>query len=424
MLQVERKTLSNDLRVLLLPLPHLHSATITYLVRAGSMYETPETNGLGHMTEHMVFRGTDELPSTLALNDAIEKLGGTLEGATQADLTEYELTLPPENVERGIELIASVVQAPILQGIEIEQRIIREEILEDLDENGVQTDVDNVSRDLIFKDHPLGYPITGSIEAVQAFNRDDVVAHIRDHYTARNSVLVVAGAFDGDAVSSTIENTFGKMARGDVVQAKRFDAKDAPLRYAHVNDTDSQTELRLAFHCAGARDADLPVLRLIDRILDDGLSSRLHQRICDELALAYDVFCGLEVYEDRSVFELGSAVEHEKARALVEACLELLGDLRDNLVPGAELDKAKLRYQWDLRSSVDSPESVAAYFGTAALFDLDRSLDTAAEQIQAVTSEDIQRVAKAFFNPAQAHLTTVGIQTDKSIAALKSLIGA
>ena len=419
---VHRSTLRNGLPVLIVPLPHLHTATISYLVRAGSMYETPQTNGLGHLTEHMVFRGTKDLPSTYKLNDAIERLGGTLNGATQADLTEYELTLPPENVAKGIALVSSVVREPILEGLEIEQRIIREEILEDLDENGVQTDIDNVSRELLFTEHPLGFPITGSIDTVESFCRADVENHIASHYTATNSVLVVAGAFDPKSIETQIIHSFSEMKEGKKVHAPRFLHSATPKRRVHVNDTDSQTEVRLSFHCAGAQSADLPALRLVDRILDDGLSSRLHQKICDELALAYDVFCGLDIYEDRGVLEIGSAVEHDKTEALLSACLDLIDDISRSPVGDDELEKAKVRYLWDLRSSIDSPDAIASYYGTSALFDLDRSLEQAASEVEAVTPEDILRVCSDTLGRGNAFVTTIGVQSEKNLESLQRLL--
>ena len=417
-----RRTLDNQLQTVIVPLPHLHAVSINCLIRAGSIYETAQTNGLGHLAEHMVFRGTEKRPSTFALNDAIERLGATLDGSTQADVTEYELTLPPENVTEGLELLADVMQQPLLDGIETEQRIIREEILEDLNDDGVQTDVDNVCREVMFQSHPLARPIAGTIQTLESFTKDDVRSHLHAHYTAPNMVLSVAGAVDLTSIETSIAKLFGGVRDALKFDAQPFSPHAQPERFRHVEDTDSQTNMRLSFHCDGARSPDLWALRLLDRIIDDGLSSRLHQRICDELGLAYEVFSSLDVYEHCGVFEIGAAVDHEKALPLAEAARVLLSELVDSPVSESELDKAKARYLWDLRASIDDAESVAACFGSWALFDLDRSYEMCARLTSSVTADDIQRVATQVFGPSDAHLTTVGVQSDSNRSALQQLV--
>ncbi len=129
-------TLDNGLRVVTVELPHLHNTAIVMYAKVGSRYETPADNGLSHFLEHMLFRGTEKYPSSFALNYAIESLGGTLYAVTGRDYSLYQISLDPELVEQGIELFAEIFSAPAFTQIELERKIVLEEINEDLDEKG------------------------------------------------------------------------------------------------------------------------------------------------------------------------------------------------------------------------------------------------------------------------------------------------
>ena len=144
--------------------PHLHRGSIAVYFKAGSMYETAAENGLSHFLEHMVFRGTAHHPNAYDVNLAVEKLVGNLFAATGPDSTEFGITLPTECLVSGSELLAEVVTAPVFRDIEIERRIVTEEIREDLDEDGKPIDMDFLSRRRLWPGHALGYAVTGPLD--------------------------------------------------------------------------------------------------------------------------------------------------------------------------------------------------------------------------------------------------------------------
>ncbi|HEX4355182.1 MAG TPA: pitrilysin family protein, partial [Polyangiales bacterium] len=166
---VHRAALPNGLSVVTVPQPHLHSASVAVLVKVGARHETARTNGVSHLLEHMLFRGSARYPSAYALNRAIEELGGTLHGATHSDFTLFEVSLPPGNVQSGIEILGELFAKPSFAELAVEKRIVREEILEYLDEEGREVDPDNLSRELMFGTHPLGMTITGSLDNLANF---------------------------------------------------------------------------------------------------------------------------------------------------------------------------------------------------------------------------------------------------------------
>ena len=172
-----RRVLSNGVTLVEVCQPHLHRGSISVYFRAGSRYEAKESNGISHFLEHMIFRGTKRHPSTYDLNLAVERLGGTLFAATSPMTTEFELTLPVENLEAGAHLLATILTEPIFGNIDIERRIIAEEILEDYDDEGNPIDIDFLSRVRLWPDHPLGQSVTGPLDNVLGFKRSDIEEH-------------------------------------------------------------------------------------------------------------------------------------------------------------------------------------------------------------------------------------------------------
>ena len=187
-------TLPNGLRLVLVPEPRVHRAVASLYLRVGSRFETTEDNGISHFLEHMVFRGTPSLKSSHEQALAFERLGGTLYAATHVDHGVMSVAVPPKNLEPVLALLGEVTIAPRFSEIEVERGIVREEILEDLDDEGRDIDADNISRALIYDKHPLGFTITGGIDSLDRFDEAMLRAHHARHYTGHNAVLCLAAA--------------------------------------------------------------------------------------------------------------------------------------------------------------------------------------------------------------------------------------
>lgn len=417
-------TLPSGLRVRLIPLPHLQSATISCFSRVGSRYETRVTNGLSHFLEHMLYRGTERHPAAHDLSLAIERLGGTLDATTHVDFTSYDLTLPSETIAQGTELLAEVLLQPLLTQMGTEKQIIREEILEDLNESGQQIDIDNVSRRLLYRDHPLGFSIAGPLENLDRFATDDLQRHHRDHYTGPNSVVCIAGAFDEEALANTIRKCFEGMPEGRSVEPTPNIQTEAHKRFEYVREPGSQTDVQLSFHTPGVKSPLAPVFLLLDRVLDDGLSTRVHRVICEERGLAYDAFAGNDTFEDCGVFDFGASVAHKKAPLLVETTLELIRELQECGPTEEEVEKGKRRYLWDLQTVRDDPEDTVHFVGTSVLFGLPEQVSTIAHQVAAVNADEIQRAAQKYLDPQRAYLTCVGVLDDDLLSAVEGFVRA
>ena len=421
-LPTESATLGSGLQVRLVPLTHLQSATISFFVRVGSRYETAETNGLSHFLEHMLYRGTEPHPAAQELSLAIERLGGTLDATTHVDFTSYDLTLPTETILNGVQLLAEVLRQPLLTDLSTEKQIIREEILEDLNEDGEQVDVDNVSRQLLYGDHPLGFSIAGPLRNLEGFQSTDLRKHHTNHYTARNSLVCVAGAFDAVEIDDAIRSHFDAMPGGRSITPSDAPCDRSSTRFSYVHEHGSQTDVRISFHTPGVKSPEASTLLLLGRVLDDGLSTRVHETICEKRGLAYEAFAGNDAFEDCGVFDFGASVEHKKAPILIETVFELIDELRRHAPTEEEINKAKRRYLWDLRMVRDDPESTADFVGSSALFDLPERVETMAEQVARVTPNDIQHVVQRYLDPKDAYVTCVGVLDGQLLWDVRGLV--
>jgi len=183
----------------------------------------------------------------------------------------------------------------------------------------------------------------------------------------------------------------------------------ATERLRCVSSQGSQTDVRLSFATFGANDPRYLALELLVRVIDDGMSTRLHRRICEELGLAYEVFATLEPYEEAGVLDLGGAIEHSKAPLFVRSALTLLAELCERPVGKLELDKVKRRYMWQLEASLDDAQALCAHYGQRALLGQDGHIGALREQIASVTAAELRSVAREVLCRERLHVVTVGM---------------
>jgi predicted Zn-dependent peptidase len=416
-------TLPNGLSVVLVPMPGVHRAVASLYLRVGSRFESAATNGVSHFLEHMVFRGTRSLASAHDQALAFERLGATLYAATHVDHGIMSVSVPPTNLAPVLSLLGEVAIAPRFSAIEVERGIVREEILEDLDDDGRDIDADNLSRGLIYDDHPLGFTITGSLGSLDRFDEPLLRAHHAKHYTGENAVLCVAGRIgEPDALLARIERAFGAMPRGARVPINAPPDGQKRARFSFVENTSSQTDLRLAFRAVSERDAREPAVEMLMRVLDDGMSTRLYERICDRLGLCYDVSGMYEAYEDDGVLDVAAGAAHERAREVTREIFALLRELCDHGPTEEELAKARDRHLWSIEAMLDDAEGVAAFYGLTALAQIARTPGERHEELARVTCADVRDAAQAVFRADRLSMVAVGLLSEAEEKRLEKLV--
>jgi predicted Zn-dependent peptidase len=415
-----RTVLSNGLCLVAVPLPHLHRSVLEAQIRVGSRFESAADNGISHFLEHMLYRGTPRFPSAHDQALAFETLGGTLQAATAKDFGSMQISLPPERFLDVLPLVSEVYQDPILTGIEIERGIVQEEILETLDEAGNPIDADDLLGSVAFPGHSLGLPITGLPEQVRGFDPERLRRHHDSFYVGRGTALVAAGPFDPNAVLRELERLFGNLRGGERLQVSAPREQSAPA-FRYVSHGASQTALRIGFRAPSFLDPREPATELLVRVLDDGLSTRLYEHICDRRGLCYDVAACYEAYEDVGLVDLSADSANERAAEVLEELFNVVNRLRDDGPSEAELDKAKRRHNWQLNMILDDPEEIASHFAMGELSGTREHPAERREQLAAVTREQVLAAARGLFAPAGLNVVAVGAQNKRNREKLKQL---
>ncbi|MFH2009068.1 MAG: pitrilysin family protein [bacterium] len=415
-------TLSNGLRVVVIELPHLHTGSAQLMVRVGSRYEDGPAAGLSHFVEHMIYRGSVQYPTTFELNCAIERRGGGLYAETSREITSYLLDAPPESLPGLLDVLGDALINPGWHQLDVEKKIVLEEILEDLDEDGQLVRSDDVARRQAWGDHPLGQPITGTRDSVAAFTEAAIAAHHRDAYVGANSVLCVAGPFEPEPILEAAERAFAALHPG-----RRLEPQPAPQHFSapglrFIRYPESQTTLNLVMHALSEPHPLSAAQSLLLRILDDGLSTRLYRRIVDELGLAYNVGASAEVLEDVVLVDISASCAHNSAVRLTDEVLTIGRTLAREPPSPDELEIAKRRMLWDVEASFDNPRAMVEYYGTVELLRREQTMLERAEQILAATRDELHEAARALFVPDRLALAAVGKLPKGDLAALASLL--
>jgi predicted Zn-dependent peptidase len=415
-------TLANGLRVVVAPLPQLHRTHVALWARVGSRFERSQDNGISHFLEHMIYRGTQRVRSAHEVNLAFERLGGSLFASTQVDHGIFSLSLPPESTDAASALFGEVLSQPAFLDIDIERGIVLEEILEDLDDEGREVDPDNLSRALIYGDHPLGMTITGSETQVRGFDEAALRRWHQAHYVAGNAVLAFSGAIDARDAMRLAERDFGSLRAGPRVSAEAPRHTQKKPRLQIVENVSSQTELRVCLRALAEHDPLRPALDVLMRLVDDGMSTRLYHRLCDARGLCYDVSAVFDGYEDDGIVDVAAGVQHQRAARVTREILSMFEELAREGPSADELETARRRIRWDARQMADSAEEAGGFFAGGLLFDRFATVDEHVDELLRVGPEDVRAAAHELAQPERLNVVAVGLLDDGEDARLEEVV--
>lgn len=402
------QTLPNGLRVVCVEMPHLHSAELAIYLKVGGRNDPPGREGLSHFLEHILFRGTAQFPSSLAIESAFEVIGGAPNAATDAESTYYYSRVHPDSITRGMEIFASMLMEPLLAGVEIEKRIVAEEAREDLNEQGDEVNPDTIVSRLLWPRHPLGMPTIGTLDSIAALDRSDLEHHLKNYYVPSNAVLVVSGPVHHHAVLDAAENCFGQWTDTAVPATSLVTLRRFSPEIRCVQDSDSQMNLQLAFLGFARDDHRFMALRFLRRILAGGGSSRLHLRLREELGIIYSVDGAIGAYDETGCLAFDLSTAPDTLIHAVEATLEELLRITTTPVPDDELERIRNSYIFDLEFSRDSAYEMGGRYGWGELMGVVRSIEEDQSEARRIVSAELQETARVLFAPENLRLVAVG----------------
>ena len=405
----EITTLGGGLRVITTPIPNAQAASIAYFVGIGSRGEQPRTNGLSHYMEHMLFKGSDKRPTAPDISEAIEGAGGQLNAYTTREITCYWNNVPFEALETSMDVVADMIQHPLLAQEEIdrERTVVQQEIRRSHDTPGAW--VGELLGRAVFGDQPVGWPVAGSLETVGEMQRDDFVEHMRTFYGAENAVLSVAGNVTHEQVVEIADRHFTDLPSSAEVEVPAASA-GLPEERLIVEERDlEQTNLAMAMQAFGRRDPDRYALDVLNGVLGRGMSSRLFKEVRERRGLAYAVGSSASRLRDIGTLTVSAGVTREHQEEALEVIIHELGRLVDEPVGAEELQRTIDYVAGSLRLSQETARAVGQRSGNQLLMDGElESVEDAVAALRSVTAPDVQRVAKRVIGPGEVALAVVG----------------
>ncbi len=403
----ERTALPDGPRVITSRLAGARSISIAAYVLAGSRLESAEQAGAAHFMEHITFKGTAAYPTTRAVSEAIEGIGGSFNAATDRESTVYWVRVPRSEAVRGMNVLGELIVRPHLRSeeIESERAVIVEEIRSYLDDPGEH--VHTLFDLAMFGDTPLGREIAGSEESVLNLPQADLRAFWTSAYRPGNVVIAAAGDIPHDEIVELADRAFGA-GKANGLSYAPAPALPAGDRVISTRRGTTQAQLCLGVPGLPRDHPEAWTLEVLNAILGDGMSSRLFQSVREEKGLAYDVSSYVVDYADAGAFVVSAGVDPDKIAPTVAAILEELARVRDETVPADELARSK-RYlggRLDLRMEETRP--LASWLGgQEALHDRVLTLEEALVELNAVTSEGIRSLAGRLINDDVLRLAVV-----------------
>ncbi len=416
-------TLANGLRLITVEMPHLHSIELSCSFSVGSRNDPPQLAGISHFLEHMLFRGSLDYPSSQELENRFEAIGGNINAGTDAETTCYHSRLHPDYVGDGLQLLASMLQRPLLQGIDIERKIILEEAQEDLNQDGQIISPDLLMAELLWPGHPLSQPTIGNLESIAAIGTAELQTHHRRYYTPANAVIALAGCIERATALAAVSEAFGAWQGGAASGAPPLNQRPATGPSSRwMQDADSQLSLQLAFRAPGRRHQLTPPLRMLRRILSGGGATRLMQRLRENLGLTYNAEAHLSLFDECGAFAVDLAVTPENLLPAVTELLKIFEELTQEEVGDGELARVRANYLFDLDFSYDHPDLLAARYGWGLSTGFLRSLEDERLESSAIRPEQMLQAAQQHFTAANLHLVVVGPFNEKDRSQVEALL--
>ena len=403
---IVRDVLDNRLRLLTETMGHVRSVSIGVWLTRGSRHEVDEQSGIAHFVEHMLFKGT----STRTAEDiaqAIDSIGGQLDAFTAKEYASYYIKVLDEYLPLALDILSDIVLNPAFDpaDVEREKKVVLEEI------KMVEDTPDDLVHELftqgMWEGHPLGRPILGTKETVEAFTPEALRSYFSRAYTANNLIVAAVGNIEHARVGDLVSRSFASLpARGDrAVEQPPSVVPKVILR---------NKELEQSHVCLGASSypqnhGDRYSSYLLNTVLGGSMSSRLFQNVREKRGLAYAVFSGLSAYRDAGSLTIYAGCANDVVGELIDVVVGELRGMKQTELPGPELRRAKDHLKGSLMLSLENTASRMSNLARQEIyFERQFSLDETLDGIEQVTTADVRRVANELLSNGSLTATVLG----------------
>lgn len=420
-MKYKKTILPNGLRIMTVPMKESQTAIMMVMVEAGSEYEDKKINGLSHFLEHMCFKGTTNRTGK-QINDEIDALGAVNNAFTGETYTGYYAKARYTKIDKIIDVISDMYINPTFpeKDINIERGVILEEINMYADMHPTQAGI--LYNKVLFGDQPAGRDILGPKENIKNFTRDDFVKYYKTHYIPQKTVVIVAGNIDEKKIIKDVKERFCDLKKSKVVKKNRTTSLQKTPQIEIADKKIDQTHLLVGFRSFPLGDKRNAALRVAKVILGGGMSSRLFQKMRDELGMCYYVRAENYPSVDHGNFYVRTGVGNSRAVEAVEVIIDEFKKLRDEEISSSEIKKAKDMVLGSMATGLETSDAWAEFYGFQELFheDIEKPSDVE-RKIRSITEKDIKRVLKQVIKNDGLNLAIVGPQK-KNAAILKKTL--
>lgn len=405
-----QKTLDCGVRLIAEPLKKFRSVTIGIWVGAGSITETDQENGISHLIEHMMFKGTEKRTAKQIAID-VDNIGGQMNAFTSKECTCYYIKTIDEKLEEAIEILSDFFCNAQLDDVELqkEKGVVLEEIAMTNDSP------EDVAADLIastyFNGCSLAKTIIGPPENIRSFSRNDLVDYIDRYYTADNIVVAVAGNFEEEKLTdylnkylSNIKNT--KVELPQFSDCRSFETKK---RFAAVKKDIEQVHMWLGLPSCNIKQNEKFAFNILNNVVGGSMSSRLFQKIREEMGMAYSVYSHLAMYRDTGMFGVYAGTTYQNTQIVTEMILEELMKLKREGITQEEFTQSKEQLKASLVLSMESTSANMNAIGKGAIL-MDRVYTEAQilRRLEKVSYEEVTKVIEYIIKPEMLSAAYVG----------------
>ena len=416
---VQVKQLSNGMTVVLERMEHLRSVSIGVWVKVGSANENIENNGIAHMIEHMLFKGTRNR-SAKDLADDMSMIGGNMNAYTSKECTSYYVTTLDSHLPIAVDILGDMICNSIFaeDDIEKEKGVIIEEI--DMYDDSPDDLVHELLQKNTWEDHPLGYIISGTKENVNRFSRKQLLEFMNQFYVADNMVISVVGGFDENMVMELLERYFSKVPK----TGKRIEVtKPSYVRNFTVREKDiEQVHMNLAFDCVDYTSKDKYLLSIVNSVLGGSESSKLFQIIREEMGLTYSIFSYGSTYSTAGLFHIDAILNPSKLEKVFSGIIKVINDFKVQGITEHELQRVKEQINTELIIGSESSKNRMNSYGKAMLCrGRIMSLDETIACLNQITREDVLRFANQYLTLEQVSIALIGNVNEGPLTEVKDI---
>jgi len=413
-MKFKKKILKNGMRVITVPMQGSLTATVLVLVEAGSKYETKEINGLSHFLEHMCFKGTVKRPHAIDIAGELDSIGAQYNAFTGQEYTGYWAKASFKKIGKILDVVSDIYLNPVFNEKEIEKEkgVIVEEInmYEDMPARHVQ----DIFMELLYGDQPAGWNIAGEKGIVRKMGRKDFIKYRGEHYVASATTVIVAGNFDEKKILADIEKKFKDASDSKKHPKKKTkESQKKPEVLVKYKKTD-QTHLVIGFRSHGIFHKQNSALTIMAGILGGGMSSRLFQKLREEMGVGYYVRAYNDAYTDHGVFQASAGVDNKRVKEVIVAILLEFKKLKEEFISDKEIKKVKDYLIGNMYLELESSDELANFYGMQeVLKKTELSPQELAKKIKEVTPAQIKSIANKIFTKENLNMAIIGPYKDK-----------